>query len=367
MPWVDDFLYPMKPNQVLRSVTAEITEYDCSSDLVVRFACRPLFQFSITTDESSLEVLLEAFPQQITRIHRWRHNGEFEFVQAVLQFSDLEFAHLRNMPSCIHIYADSSQKAEELERRILAAIPRVEKRADDPYFYLLRRDGDRFSTEKVANTSVAMDDESISLCYGEDCLSWINELSDSSLKKAGGITILDGPPGTGKSTLIAQLMRRFYRTHIFYVLSVGQHEALSNAGMVNFWQDQNVRYPSEVKVIIMEDAEKILLQRRSDNNEAVSALLNIADGLLGQMLRVHVLCTLNQGMEELDPAILRPGRLRSYRYIGLLSRREAEKLAEKCKSPFVADSGRDHYSLAEVFHGHAYKERPTRTVGFQAG
>jgi len=134
---------------------------------------------------------------------------------------------------------------------------------------------------------------------------------------------------------------------------------------VEFWQRQSGRHPNDVKVIIMEDAEKILLQRRSENNEAVSALLNIADGLIGQMLRVHVLCTLNQGMEYLDPAMLRPGRLRSYRYIGLLSRHEAETLAAKYKSPFVADGKQDQYTLAEVFHGQAYKKQAQKTMGFQ--
>jgi hypothetical protein len=48
-------------------------------------------------------------------------------------------------------------------------------------------------------------------------------------------------------------------------------------------------------------------------------------------------CTLNQGMEYLDPAILRPGRLRRYRYVGLLSRHEAEALAAKYNSPFVTN------------------------------
>lgn len=134
--------------------------------------------------------------------------------------------------------------------------------------------------------------------------------------------------------------------------------------MVEFWQEQNGCHPNEVKVIIMEDAEKILFQRRSDNNEAVSALLNIADGLLGQMLRVHVFCTLNQGMEDLDPAILRPGRLRSYRHVGLLSRADAEKLAIKYNLPFVGDATRDHYSVAEIFHGQVYKPRKNRAIGF---
>jgi SpoVK/Ycf46/Vps4 family AAA+-type ATPase len=211
-----------------------------------------------------------------------------------------------------------------------------------------------------------MDDEGMHLCYGSDSIQWVNDFSRQTQTKSGGITILDGPAGTGKSTLIAQLMRRLYQTHVFYVLSVAQHEALSCPGMVEFWQQQNGRRPNEVKVIIMEDAEKILLQRRSDNNEAVSALLNIADGLIGQMLRVHVICTLNQGMEYLDPAILRPGRLRSYRYVGLLSRDEAQKLAAKHKLPFAADEDRDQFTLAEVFHGQVYKQQTRKIMGFQS-
>jgi SpoVK/Ycf46/Vps4 family AAA+-type ATPase len=160
-------------------------------------------------------------------------------------------------------------------------------------------------------------------------------------------------------------MRRLYQTHVFYVMPVGQHESLSDPQMVDFWQEQNGSHPKEVKVIVMEDAEKILFQRRSDNNESVSALLNIADGLMGQMLRVHVLCTLNHGMDQLDPAIVRPGRLRSYRYVGFLSRENAEKLAAKHKLSFVADPNRDQFSLAEVFHGKVYKPKATKTLGFQ--
>jgi SpoVK/Ycf46/Vps4 family AAA+-type ATPase len=86
--------------------------------------------------------------------------------------------------------------------------------------------------------------------------------------------------------------------------------------------------------------------------------------LIGQMLRLHVLCTLNQGMEHLDPAMLRPGRLRGYRYVGPLSAENAEKLAAKHKLPFVADKTRDHYTLAEVFHGKVYEQNEPKAIGF---
>ena len=58
---------------------------------------------------------------------------------------------------------------------------------------------------------------------------------------------------------------------------------------------------------------RLLWSRRSDNREAVSSVLNIADGLVGRMLRLHILCSVNARLNELDPAIMRPGRLMNQR------------------------------------------------------
>jgi hypothetical protein len=346
------------PNPVIRSATTHVTEDDISNDFLITFAGRAMYQFSFASNETDLETLLNRFPEKICRVRRWRDEGGLTLQQAVLKFSEFSLVHLRNSPDhCVHVYADTAARAEALEKRIRAAVPPIAKEPNDPFFYMLRRYGPTMATQKVMNTASAMDDESMRLCYGEDSLIWIAQFASQTREKLGGITILDGPPGVGKSTLISQLMRRLYQTHAFYVLS---HES-----MVEFWQEQNGRSPNEIKVVIMEDAEKILLQRRSDNNEAVSALLNIADGLIGQMLRLHVLCTLNQGMEHLDPAMLRPGRLRGYRHIGPLSSEQARKVAAKHKVPFVVDKSRDRYTLAEVFHGKVYEQREAKAIGFR--
>jgi hypothetical protein len=352
----------LRPSEVIRSATTHVTEDDISNDFLVAFSCKPMFQFSFASNETDLETLLQRFPEKTCRVRRWRDEGGLTLQQAVLKFDEFAFVHLRNDPDhCVHVYADTADKAEALEKRIRAALPPVIRESNEPFFYMLRRYGPTMATQKVMNTAAALDDESMRLCYGEDALSWISEFASQTRQKLGGITILDGPPGVGKSTLITQLMRRLYQTH-----ALAQHDSLSHEGMVEFWQEQNGRSPNEVKVVIMEDAEKILLQRRSDNNEAVSALLNIADGLIGQMLRLHVLCTLNQGMEHLDPAMLRPGRLRGYRYVAPLLRAQAEKLAAKHKLPFVLEKSRDHYTLAEVFHGKVYEKKQPKAMGFQS-
>jgi hypothetical protein len=341
-------------------------ENEIFGDLALAFADRPLFRISFGIQAEGVTALLKKFADKLCRGYRWRDASGAQWTELVFRFDDSAFAYIQNhYNKFVFIYCDTQEKADALEKELQEALPAIVKTPDVPWFYMLRRDRDNFSIQKIVNKSPQLDEESLRICYGPDALDWVGDFAGNTQAKSGGITILDGPPGTGKSTLIAELMRRLYQTHVFYVLPVGQHESLSHPSMVQFWDQQNGAHPKEVKVVVMEDAEKILFQRRSDNNESVSALLNIADGLMGQMLRVHVLCTLNHGMDQLDPAILRPGRLRSYRHVGYLSRENAGKLAAKHKLPFVADATREQFTLAEVFHGKVYKSKVTRTMGFQ--
>jgi hypothetical protein len=195
--------------RINRTVTADFEEHDISNDLVVNFACGPLFQLSFATEEGALEILLRDFSDRIYRVQRWSDKGGATIRQVVLRFGPLAWVHIRNGPShCIHVYADSAKKAEVLEKRIRALLPKETKRSDAPHFFMLRKDGDSMSIEKVLNTSALLDDESMQLTYGSDSLKWMEEFSVQTKTKIGGISILDGPPGTGKSTLIAQLMRR---------------------------------------------------------------------------------------------------------------------------------------------------------------
>jgi hypothetical protein len=355
----------MKSNQPTLAVNANDMEDEIFADLAMRFANRPLYRHGFAIEDTGMDILLKQFADKVCRVYRWRNHAGIRSTEAVLRFDEFAFVFIQNRYSKhVRIYCDTAEKAEALEKQLRDVLPPPVKKPDEPWFYMLRKDDDGFSIEKIVNKSAQLDDESLAICYGADSSGWIGDFAKDTQAKSGGITILDGPPGTGKSTLIAELMRRLYQTHVFYVLPVGQHDSLSQPNMVSFWQEQNGSHPNEVKVIIMEDAEKILFQRRSDNNESVSALLNIADGLLGQMLRVHVLCTLNHGMDMLDSAILRPGRLRSYRYVGLLSRENAGRLAAKHKLPFQPDPSREQYTLAEVFHGKVYKPKGKKTMGF---
>lgn len=62
-------------------------------------------------------------------------------------------------------------------------------------------------------------------------------------------------------------------------------------------------------VLVIEDAENIIMDRKYSSNSSVSNLLNISDGLLSDCLNVQIICTFNSALNLVDTALLRKGRL----------------------------------------------------------
>ena len=98
----------------------------------------------------------------------------------------------------------------------------------------------------------------------------------------------------------------------------------------------------------MKDSESLLLPRDAGSQTDVSNLLNIGDGFLGEHLKLHVIATTNSPVRQLDPALLRPGRLMGTREFRRLSRPEAQRLAE-AKGLVLPEQS--DFSLAELYCG----------------
>jgi SpoVK/Ycf46/Vps4 family AAA+-type ATPase len=163
-----------------------------------------------------------------------------------------------------------------------------------------------------------------------------------------GLTIFHGPPGCGKTSYLRALMARLLNQAVFYFLPVSEAAMLSNPRFVGFWIEQTQRHQQQTKIVLLEDAEELLLPRDCGNQDKVSTLLNLADGLLGDHLKLHVIATTNAPVRELDPALLRPGRLVGSRAFRRLTRSEAQQLAE-AKGLTLAEQ--EDYSLAELYCG----------------
>jgi hypothetical protein len=199
------------------------------------------------------------------------------------------------------------------------------------------------------------------LHYGQEFNEWNSNFLARLRQKRTGVTIFRGEPGTGKTTYLRYLTHKLRRTHRFYYLPLCVYPLLAAPAAVTFWMEQHDGCKRFKKVVILEDAESLVMQRASDNQANLSNLLNISDGFLGEMLKMHVICTINCRLDRIDPAILRPGRLVAMREFVRLSLAQALLLA---RTKRLSIDPRANYSLAELYNSHCEAQSPKRTLGF---
>jgi hypothetical protein len=345
-------------------VTSEFTLRDAMSDLCLRFADSPVHRVDFDITEAGIQTLAETYRDRVFRARRWAGSGEVKWNLLLLRFGDDLFllAH-GNGSDWAQIIARNEEQARALHAEIIGTLEK-HRRAETPRFFMLRYEACEFETERVDRVPEDPGDEFVRLCYGGDILAWIDQFRERTINRIGGLTILEGPPGTGKTSLVALMVRRLDKSHAFYVLPTAQSAALSAPELVPFWEKQNKRHPDRVKVIVIEDAEELLWPRGRGNRDMVSSVLNIADGLVGRMLRLHILCSVNARLSVLDPAITRPGRLTAQRSFGMLPRAAARRLAEMRSLPFEHDQDRQEFALAEVLNPGPALPARKRRIGF---
>jgi hypothetical protein len=152
-------------------------------------------------------------------------------------------------------------------------------------------------------------------------------------------------------------------SHRFYFIPTATMGVLSKPEFIGFWANQRRIHSEQKFVVVLEDSDAALMTRGSDNREQVSAILNLSDGMLADFLRLQIICTINCSAADIDPALLRPGRLLCHRVFGRLDYAQAVRLAESLgrKLPSVRD-----YSLAEIFAGNSTDEINRPRIGFAA-
>lgn len=118
-----------------------------------------------------------------------------------------------------------------------------------------------------------------------------------------GLVILHGEKGTGKTTYIRNLIST-HPDKKFVFVSPELVELLGTPSFTDFINTLNNH------IIILEDCENVIRDRKSTGaNSAVSTLLNMSDGLLADDLGIKFICTFNADIKDIDPALLRKGRL----------------------------------------------------------
>ena len=166
----------------------------------------------------------------------------------------------------------------------------------------------------------------------------------------GRLSLLSGPPGTGKSFMIRAMITEVKAR--FLLASHQMLGQLSGPDVYPLLSDDDAESEGGGKrkptVLIIEDADEVIKSGRE--SKGIFEVLNLGDGLFGQMADIRLILTTNSPSIQLDKAIVRPGRMCRHMELAVLHRTHAGKilarLTEKkqTENMFTAPT-----SLAEVY------------------
>lgn len=148
----------------------------------------------------------------------------------------------------------------------------------------------------------------------------VDELTNKN--PSGRLTILEGPPGTGKSYFIKALITQVDAIFV-YIPSI-LSGTLSSPAMLPTILER--RYENKPVVLIMEDSDSTIAVRASDNQSELSELLNLSDGILGCLSDIRIIATTNAKSTDIDKAVLRSGRLSQYIEFSKLESKHAKRI-----------------------------------------
>lgn len=172
---------------------------------------------------------------------------------------------------------------------------------------------------------------------------WLGDSTENFTKKfmesSSAILVLIGPPGTGKTTLIKEIVGH---SGSKVMVTYDTKLLFTDGFFMNFLSDENCG------LLVLEDADTILESRR-DGNTMMHKFLNASDGLVSIENKKIIFSTNLPSIRDIDPALLRKGRCFGVVNSRTLSFEEARMVAEQLYPPeTVKTLENKSYTLAEI-------------------
>lgn len=243
-----------------------------------------------------------------------------------------------NSNKIIILYNDSKiEDIKNLAEQVYSCFPKNQEEDKTAKVSIVKcYQGDYYTSEKEIRPVEVNIDEN----YNDD----FKKVYDDTIKflenRSSGLVLLYGNCGTGKTHLIRHLISTVPKEYIIVPNSIASR--LGDPDLISFVTDHTD------SVFILEDCEQ-LLEDRGENpfNNAISTILNMADGLLSDICNIKFICTFNAPISKIDSALLRKGRCVAKYEFGPLCKEKVQILNEKYN---LGHTEIKDMTLAEVYN-----------------
>lgn len=181
----------------------------------------------------------------------------------------------------------------------------------------------------------------------------INDYIDSYLDSQASVLILIGPPGTGKTTFIKNII---HRSGGNAKVAYDEKVMLNDGLFAGFIEDDS-------KFLVMEDADAFL-KSRDAGNTMMHKFLNVSDGLISAADKKMIFSTNLPNINDIDSALMRPGRCFDVVEFRPLTAAEAQAVVDEVGIGEVPEN-KSHLTLAEIFSKQpSESSRRKKGIGF---
>ncbi|EKY06035.1 hypothetical protein HMPREF9075_02514 [Capnocytophaga sp. oral taxon 332 str. F0381] len=176
--------------------------------------------------------------------------------------------------------------------------------------------------------------------YNDDFLEIHHHVKETLTNGDKGVVLFHGIAGSGKTNYIKWLTSQIPNKKFIFV-PTSMIASLTDPAFIGLLID------NKNSVLVLEDCENYIAERTvlNNNTDVVSSILNIADGMLSDVLECQLICTFNSDISKIDPALLRKGRLIAEYKFKELTIEKCNRYLQSIDRDFKVDRP---YSLAEL-------------------
>ena len=277
--------------------------------------------------------------------------------QTYIIFDDLHLLmYIESSPAKMCMYYDNIDTMLKMKNEYCKFLYRITdgNKIKKKISYIVR-DGNQYATieSDIKHFSVDIDEQ-----YNDDfanCHETIKKFLNED--KKSGLVILSGNVGTGKTTYLRHLIETTKRKFVY--LTADLANALTDPTFIPFL------YTLKGSILVIEDCENLVRSREAGNySTGISTILNMCDGLMGDVFDLKIIATFNTDVSKIDKALLRKGRL--------ICRYEFNNLAAEKATALLKKLGKDvkvtePMSLADIYNYDAEVGNTQETVRKKIG